>query len=414
MKVFERKLEKKIEKFIDRREIIGIRGPRQSGKTTLLKMIFNKINTNRAFINMDRPDLRKSFETNPITFVKRFKDKGKLFLFLDEVQRVKNAGEYLKIIYDEFQDVKIFFSGSSSLEMKTNILPFLVGRLFLFNLYTFDFEEFVGSKDKGMVKVFRELNKSVTDSINGHDEPSPPVFDNEFLELWKEYAVFGGYPEVVKARDVETKITILKNIHNLYIERDVVSFFGIEETSKFDEFVKYLAFNISSILSLSNISSDLKISYRKVEEFLSILQHTYIVSLLKPLHKNLVTEIRKAPKLYFLDLGLRNSVLDNFVVFDNRTDRGEIMENFIFRELLPFEGLNYWRTTGKAEVDFVIKENEYIIPVEVKMSGEKLTRGFHSFLRAYKPEKAFIVTLDTFKKQKIMETNIYWVPVWYF
>lgn len=416
-KLFKRKLEDKILKLLERREIIGIRGPRQAGKTTLLRMIESKIEGNKVFVNLDLIEYRRALEENVIDFVKRFKKpEQKLYLFLDEVQKVKDGGEKLKIIYDEFPDVKMFISGSSSLELKTNILPSLVGRLFLFELLTFDFEEFLSVKDEGLKRLYVEKHKSLKKFIAGEDEIAPPSFIEEFLKQWKEFVIFGGYPEVIKAKTEEEKILILKNIVNLYIEKDVVNFFKIEETSKFEDITKILAFNISNILSISSLSSDLKISYRKVEEFLNILHHTYVIYTLKPFHKNLVTELKKSSKVYFLDLGLRNCVINNFSSFDNRSDNGALMENFVFIELFSnFEKrkLNYWRTTGKAEIDFIL-ENETIIPIEVKFSGDKLGKGFHSFLKEYEPEKAIVVTLDKFKKERINNTIVFWVPVFYF
>jgi len=406
---YKRKLEEKIKKFLHRKEILGIRGARQVGKTTLLRMIANSLEDEKIFVNLDIMDNRKTFEENPIDFVKRFKKEGKkLYLFFDEIQRVKNAGEKLKIIYDEFPGVKIFISGSSSLEIKTNVLPF--------ELYTFDFEEFMLTKDKGLAKILGEKIKSVKRFLEGGDEPSLPSFKQEFLTYWKEYAIFGGYPEVVKAKEIEEKIMLLKNIYNLYIEKDVVNFFRIEETTKFENFTKALAFNIASMLNLNSLASDVRISYKRAEEFLEILQHSYIIRLVKPFHKNLVTELKKSQKIYFLDLGLRNAVINNFIDFDSRDDRGKLMENFVFRELITnFEEykINYWRTTGKAEIDFVLSKDESLIPIEVKLSGNKLTRGFYSFLRSYNPERALIITLDKFQQQKVNNTLIYWVPVFY-
>ncbi len=417
-KLFKRRVEDKIRRFMSRKEIICIRGARQTGKTTLLKMIADSIPENKSFINLDLIEYRRALEENPSDFVKRFKEPGKeMFLFLDEVQRVKNGGEKLKIIFDEFPDVKVLVSGSSSLELKANVLPFLVGRLFLYELFTFDFEEFLSAKDKGLANLFKEKHKSLVGFLEGEGEPAPPTFKKEFLKHWKDYAVFGGYPEVVKAKSMEERVTILKNIFNLYLEKDITAFFKIEETSKFDNLLKALAFNISSLLSVSPLASDLKLSYKKTEEFINILQHTYVVHLLKPFHRNLVTEIKKSPKAYFLDLGLRNSVINNFSPFDTRGDKGKLMENFVLRELVSsFEGweLNYWRTTGKAEIDFILRRDDELVPVEVKLGGRKLGRGFYSFLKIYKPKRAVVVTLDKFRKQKIGKTTLYWLPVFYF
>jgi predicted AAA+ superfamily ATPase len=414
MEYIKREIEEKIEKFIKRKEIIGIRGPRQCGKTTLLKIISKKIEGEKVYVDFYDLEARENFEKNPIDFVKRYK-KNKLFLFLDEIQKVKYAGEKLKLIYDSFDDLKIFISGSSSLELKTNVLKDLVGRIILFNLYTFNFFEFLSSKDEGLAKIVKEKRESLRKFLEDKDEVSYPSFNEEILKYWKEYVIFGGYPEVVKAKN-EEKIVLLKNIFNTYIEKDVVNFFEIHDTSKFLDLVRILSFRTSNLISISTLASELRLNYEKVEKFLEVLIHSYIIYLVKPFYKNLVTEIRKIPKIYFLDLGIRNCAIDNFLEFDKRSDKGEIAENFVFREILVnFDDwkINYWRTTGKAEIDFVLTKNEKIVPIEVRLSGNKLGKSFYSFIRAYKPEKAIVFTLDKFEKKIVGNTLLYFLPIYY-
>jgi predicted AAA+ superfamily ATPase len=415
--LYKRKLEAELRKFMLRREILVVRGPRQSGKTTLMRLLYNGVRKDKVFINLDLPEYRRALAETPLDFVRRFKKPGRdLVMFLDEIQRVENAGERLKLIFDEDPAVKHLVTGSSSLELKVSVLPPLVGRAFLFELLSFDFEEFLMAKDEGLWRVFREKNSALREFLAEGGELPEPSFKEEFLRLLQEYLIYGGYPEVIKARSEEDKIVVLKNIVALYLERDITTFFGIEESSKFQDFAKALAFNTSSLLSLSSVASDLKLSYRRAEQFLEILRHTYVVSLLNPFARNLVTELRKMPKVYFLDLGLRNSLLGNFTDFDSRTDRGQLVENFVFRELLRFAGfsLHYWRTAGGAEVDFILVRGEEVIPIEVRLGGGALGKGFYSFLKTYKPERAIVVTLGDFKKQKVAGTTLYWVPIFYF
>ncbi len=416
-KLYMRKLMGRVSPLIDRREVIGIRGPRQAGKTTLMKMIEQSLaeNHDTVFINLDIPEMRNELAKNPLDFVKRFKKKKKLFLFLDEVQRLSD-GSAIKIIYDEFPDVKIFMSGSSSLEIKSTILPYLVGRAFIFELLTFDFEEFLEAKDSGLAGLFRERKQQVVDFANGRmEEIKEPAFAGDFIKLWEEYAIYGGYPEVVKAENREEKALILQAIKNLYIEKDIVSFFRIEETGKFEDFVKILAFNTGQLLSLASLSSAAGITYAKARDYLEILKNTYIVALVRPFHRSMVTEIRKSPKLYFLDLGLRNAVLNNFSDFSIRADQGAIAENFVLRELISnFPGweIKMWRTTGRAEVDFLLIRAEELLPVEVRM-GARLGRGFYSFLERYKPDRALVVTKEFFGERRIGDTLVKFVPVFY-
>ena len=231
--------------------------------------------------------------------------KEKLTLFLDEIQRVNGAGEKLKIIYDNVDNIKIFATGSSSLQIRSDVLNYLVGRALVFELYTLSFSEFLKAKDKQAYNVFLERKNAVKMLIQGRKpEIKKPLFEEKLLKLWKEYAIYGGYPEVVKEKDKNMKQILLKNIINTHMEKDVISFFKILETDNFSNFSKALSFNTANQFSLSSISREMRISYPKAAEYTNILTNTYIVSLLNPYYKNLVTEIKKEPKLYFLDLGL--------------------------------------------------------------------------------------------------------------
>lgn len=417
MKIYERSLAGKLKELEKRKEIRIIRGPRQAGKTTLLKDIQRKMkHRHTLFLNLDIPEKRKMLQQNPEDFIKRYRKEGKrLFLFLDEIQRI-GSGESLKIIYDEFPDVRIFATGSSSLEIRSKILSFLVGRALVFELFSFSFGEFLGVAAEDLQTIYNEKHASLRRFIENGNAVQKPSFEPEITGLLKEYMIFGGYPEVIKARSFSEKETVLNNIKNLYIEKDITSFFRIEDTGKFEDFVRLLAFDMSSLVSLSSISSSLGITYRKAEEYLSILRNTYIVSLLKSLRKSMVTEIKKSQKVYFMDTGLRNSVMNNFSPFDSRSDQGPLAENYVFRQLVTeFPGweMKFWRTTGKAEVDFVISKGEETVPVEVKLGG-KIERGFHSFLSEYRPKRAVVATLDKFGKKMIGSTEVMFVPIWYF
>lgn len=412
-----RTLEKALMRYFSRKEIIGIRGARQVGKTTLLKKIQQQMGKNSLYLTMDLPENRRALEETPLDLVQRWKKENqKMFLFLDEIQKANNAGEKLKIIYDRFPEVKIFISGSSSLELKTKVLPALVGRLLLFEMYPFSFAEFLSAKDSGLAKLYHQKHKSLQNFLAGKGKIDKPAFQEEYLHLWKEYALFGGYPEIVKSKDIEEKKMLLKNIFNLYLEKDIVSFFKIEDTTKFEDFLKAASFTIGQLQVLSSLAGKIHLPYQDADRFMEILQHTYVIRLLPPFHKNVVTEIKKSPKLYFLDTGLRNAILNNFSPFENRTDAGQLAENVAFQQLLinfsEYE-LRFWRTTGKAEVDFVLSKDEELIPIEVKLTENSIGKSFHSFLEAYHPKKAIIITLDHFSEEKINNTTLYKIPIYY-
>ncbi|WP_088819947.1 ATP-binding protein [Candidatus Mancarchaeum acidiphilum] len=413
---FYRDIEDRIVPFISRDEIIIIRGPRQAGKTTLMKLISDKIKDKKEFVNFDIPSNRSNISESPIDYVRKIADGNKITLFLDEVQRLDNAGEILKIIYDTFKgEVKIFASGSSSLEIRQKVLGFLVGRAIIFDLYTFSFGEFIRSKDTGLYNIFKERNDSLINFIENGEEVLHTAFSEDLLKMWKEYVVYGGYPEVVKADNFDMKKSLLLNLVNLYIEKDIISFFKIEDTKEFENFLRILSFNDSQMLTISNVANDSGLSFYKANSYLEIIENTYIASRVYPYYNNMSSSIKKTPKVYFFDLGLRNAVLDNLLPYEKRDDIGKLAENFVFGELVRLgKKVRYWRTKAGAEMDFVIEYNNEVIPVEVKLGGSKaIGKSFYSFLEVYKPKMALVITLDEFSKKEVNGTLIYYVPIFY-
>ncbi|OYT43517.1 MAG: hypothetical protein B6U88_00835 [Candidatus Aenigmarchaeota archaeon ex4484_56] len=406
MEYYPRKIEEKLDKWLKRREIILIKGPRQSGKTTLLLHLNEKLNGN--YVTLEDEDIKLSLENNPKEFAKRYLDSK--FLFIDEAQYLKNIGKKLKLLFDLFGDkLKLIITGSGSFDIKVEVGKYLVGRAIYFELYPLTFEEFLLWKDKSLYKIFLDYRKKLIDFILKYNSIEKPVFEKEFYSLLEEYLIFGGFPAIVKEKSDEIKKELLKNLVRTYLEKDVFFFLGIRHLDKFRNLLKYLAFNIGSLLNISSIMQEFKIDYKTVEKYLAILYNTYIISLLPPFYRNLSTELKKSKKIYYIDIGLRNALIDNFTSLDKRQDKGEIYGNYIFNELKNyFKDVKYWRTTGKAEVDFVIKVNNEIVPVEVK-SKTKLTRGFISFLKTYKPKRAIVFSSKEFGIRKIEKTKVAFV-----
>ena len=411
MEYYPRKIEEKLEHWINRKEVIIIKGPRQSGKTTLLLHLKEKYNG--EYITLEDDVLLKSLEENPKEFVKRYLDKK--ILYIDEAQYSKKIGKIVKLIFDIFSDkIKIVITGSGSFDIKVEIGKYLVGRCIYFELFPLDFEEFLLWKAKDLYKTFIDLRNSVKEFILSGKNIENPVFEKEFKSLLNEYLIFGGFPAIVKEKDEKIKIELLKNLVKTYLEKDVFFFFNVYHLEKFRNLLNFISFNVGSIIEFSSISKDLKIDYKTVEKYISILTNTYIISLISPFYRNLSTELKKSKKVYFIDLGIRNSLLNNFLPIDNRTDKGQIFENFVFNELrLNFDGkINYWRTTNKNEVDFVLQVNDKIVPIEVKTSPN-LKGGFVKFIKTYKPECAIVFNEKEFSVKKINNTKIVFIPFYY-
>ncbi len=405
MEYYPRIIEKDIEKWLDRRQVILLRGPRQSGKTTLFLHLNQKLKG--KYVSLEEEELLEAFEENSKLFVERFNSKH---LFIDEAQYSKKAGRILKLINDSHPDVKLFVTGSGSFDIKVLISKYLVGRAVSFELFPLNFQEFLLWKAKDLAKIHREWKEEITEFIRGEKIELEKAFEREFRALLEEFLIFGGFPEIVKEEDVNMKIELLKNLYRMYLEKDVFFFLRVRHLEKFREMMRYLAFSSGNILQISSLMSDLKMDYRTVDGYLTILVNSYVIRLVSPFYRNLVTEIKKSKKVYFVDLGFRNAILNNFTPPNARTDRGQILENFVLNEFRDFE-MKYWRTTSKSEVDFVLFVNNEVVPIEIKSFG-KIKRSFRSFLSTYKPSRAIVFTEKEFGMRDVDRTKVLFIPHW--
>lgn len=430
---FPRLLLEKLQKWIDRREIFAIKGPRQSGKTTILKILRDWLikekgvkPENIIFITFEDRDILEKFSLDPKSYLKSFigeRKNEKFYFLIDEFHYLKNGGQTLKLLYDIFENVKFIITGSSSLELTGKTAKFLVGRVFSFELWQLSFEEFIKVKSSQLLNVYKEKSELVKNFIlEGKNFPSPKkdIFGKDFQKLFEEYAIWGSYPEVIKTNDEETKTVILKNIYDTYITQDIIELLEITDYSRFKTLVALLSSQIGNLINYNNLAQDTQSYFKEIKGHLSILEETYIISLLKPFFTNKLSELKKNPKVYFIDIGLRNYILGNFQGLLFRPDLGQIVENVVFSQLKFNQKdlylLKYWRTLGKAEVDFILEEKGEIIPLEVKYSffkSPKISRGFRSFISEYKPKRAIILTKNFWGEFKINSTLIKFIPTWY-
>ena len=402
-------IEKKMEKWFNRREFVLLRGPRQAGKTTLFLHLRDILGG--RYVTLEDEDMLHAFENSPHIFVERFGDSR--IIFVDGAQYSKKAGKILKLIYDTHPEVKIFATGSGSFDIKVEVGKYLVGRAVYFELFPLNFEEFLMWRDESLHRVFVEYRNALIDFIDGRrdDIPEEPPFRREFEDLLQEHVVFGGFPAVVKEKDEEMKKELLHNLYTTYLERDVFFFLNVRHMEKFRNLMRYLSFIDGGILELSGIARDMKMDYRTVENYISILTNTYVVNPIAPFHRNMTSELKKAKKIYFVDTGLRNAILNNFLPLESRADAGKLLENFILNELRPLGDVRHWRTAGGAEADFILMRNGKVIPIEVKHRGRQ-ERGFLSFLEKYRPERGVVFTTGQYGTRKMRETVVAFVPHW--
>lgn len=403
-KVVERSVKSKIVPWLKREEIIVITGARQTGKSVLLaQIIYNDLlpeTEDVYYFNLDVPH-QLDFVANPDNLINMAAGKKKkTYVFIDEVQRLKEPGLFLKGIYDLHLPLKLIVSGSSALELKGKVHEALTGRKIAFHLSPFNMEEL-------SLALFPEKNfKEV-------------VKDGElFKEVFNHYITYGSYPAVAMAKDGKLKLQILKEIFSSYIEKDIKSFLKIENENAFINLIKVLSSQIGNLINKDELSGALEIHKNTLENYLFYLEQTFILDFVRPFYRNTRKELLKSPKVYFHDLGIRNFALSNFENYQFRSDKGGIFENFFYlylKEKLEYlTTIHFWRTKTGAEVDFVIVPEVTPIPFEVKavdLKEFKIGKSLRSFLQKYKPKEAYYINLSFSGKYAVENTTVTFLSV---
>ncbi|QTA38464.1 ATP-binding protein [Thermosipho ferrireducens] len=406
MNLIKRNVLEKIKNHLNKPEITIITGPRQSGKTTLMKIIEKELiskGEKTLFLNLDIEEDMKYFKSQADLLKKIELEIGnsKGYVFIDEIQRKENAGSFLKGIYDMNLSYKFIVSGSGSIELKEKIHESLAGRKRIFELPTVTFEEFVNYKTN--YKYENKLNN---------------FFDlekNKTLSFIEEYMNFGGYPRVILETSLKEKNEIIKEIFQSYIEKDITSFLRIAKTSEFNLLVRILSHLTGKILNFSDLSSEAGISTKTLKEYLWYLQKTYIIDTIRPFFTNKSKELTKSPICYFKDLGLKNYASGEF---GNVRDYSFLFQNFVYLELYNLSkqydfSIHYWRTKDKAEVDFILRKGLNLLPVEVeykKLKKFEITRAMRSFIQKYQPQEAIVINLTSKHENVLHKTKIKIIP----
>lgn len=376
----------KLRTYLQSDEILLLIGARQAGKTTILHQIediLKKENQDCYFLNLEDPDYLSLLNQSPKNLFKIFPLdlKKRSFLLVDEVQYLDNPSNFLKYFYDEYRGkIKVITSGSSAFYLDKKFKDSLAGRKKIFYVLTLSFKEFLRFKDENKLsrKDFKKLTLSEKEKI---------------IPLWQEYLVYGGYPRVVLS-PLGEKEEVLRDIAYSYIKKDIYEA-NIRQDEAFYKLFKILASQIGNLVNASELASTLGTSKSAVDNYLYIMQKSFHIRLIPPFFKNVRKEITKMPKIYFLDLGLRNFFLRNFRFYQEREDKGQLLENILFRQLLEkyyFEDIKFWRTVQKNEVDFVVEEK---FAFEAKVQPERFKkRNYKIFFENYPKIKFFLVSSD--------------------
>ena len=407
--MIKRAIFEELKSHLRQKEISLLVGPRQAGKTTLMKLLqefLEREGEKTLYLNLDFESDQPFFQSQKALIQKIELELGKQkgFIFIDEIQRKENAGLFLKGLYDYDLPYKFIVSGSGSVELKEKIHESLLGRKRLFEIETLSFKEFVNFKTD-----YRYQEKLI--NFFAVEQEKGGI-------LLEEYLNFGGYPRVVLEETLSEKKKIMDEIYRSLLEKDMAYLLKVEKIEAFSHLIKILASQIGRIVNFSELSSTIGISLKTIENYFRYAQKTYIIEKLTPYFRNPRTEISKAPVVYFHDLGLRNYALGCFGNLPLGMERGFLFQNFIFRLLKEKYhqetlALHFWRTKDKAEVDFVLEIAGQFIPVEIKYTELKrpeLGRSLRSFISRYKSPEAWVVNLALEEKLSVENAEVHILP----
>ena len=352
----------------DSGKIVIILGTRQSGKTTLIRNIQSKLsNADYIHLNCDLEEHYNQINTTSITSLSLLLSRVN-YLFIDEAQRLDNPGLTLKIIHDNFPNLKIAVTGSSSFEIKNSLSDALTGRYFDFTLYPLSFSE-----------------------VGGTPQTLP------------SFITYGGYPDVYLRPDNEIKKALLSKIIESYLFKDILSYSRIRNSQALINLARALAFQVGSEVNENELSSRLKIDRKTLLSYLEILEKSFVILRLHPYSQNPRREIGRRYKVYFLDLGIRNALIGQYSPLEYRQEYGKIWENFLiierrktYSDALTQPPCFFWRNLNGSEVDYLELVDGKLKAYEFKLNKSKKIRIPPTFLSSYKTTP-IIITPDNFQ-----------------
>ncbi|MHB1389669.1 MAG: ATP-binding protein [Thermoleophilia bacterium] len=368
---FQRTIQKSLEKALSRRKVVILYGARQVGKTTLVKKIIKDSSDTALFLNCDEPDIRDLLTQKTSTELKWLVGDNRLVV-IDEAQRVRNIGLTLKLLIDNFPQVQVLATGSSSFELSNHVKEPLTGRKIEFQLYPL---------------TMAELSQTYSDL--------------EIGRLLGNILRYGLYPEVATSQETEA-VRVINEIAQSYLYKDVLEYQTLKKPEVLEKLLQALALQVGNEVSYTELSNLLGVDKMTVEKYVGLLEKTFIIFPLRPFSRNLRKEIGKKRKIYFFDLGIRNSIIRNFNPMDLRNDVGAMWENFLMAERMKANAARqaqinqyFWRTYDKKEIDLVEEGGGTLAGYEFKWGKGKVKKQ-KDFLSAYPGSSIQLVNRENF------------------
>lgn len=385
-----------LKQHLDKPELSVILGPRQSGKTTVIRKIqddLEKEGLPTVSLNLDIIEDRVFFTSQHtlLDYIEKKAGKRKVYVFIDEISRLVNAGLFLKGLYDLKRDHKFIITGSGSLELKADIIEPLTGRKKVFYCFPLSFTEFAAYKLQIRTNVFDHM----------YSEATRILITQTYVRkrLIQEYLHFGGYPRVALAQTIEEKTDVLKELYSSYIEKDIRQLLKVDREQAFTNLIRVLAGQVGNIVNRAELASTLGVTQTTIEKYLYLLEKTFVIGLVRPFYTNVRKELVKSPKVYFIDPGFLH-IAQGILPGLEKQITGNVFENACWlrlTELNPLQPLQFWRTKSGAEVDFVMisQHTGKPMPVETKLSLRKnMGKSLLSFIEKYQPDEGYLYYLE--------------------
>jgi predicted AAA+ superfamily ATPase len=353
-------------------KVVGVFGPRRTGKTTLMNIIREKIGRDDILmVHGENLDVIEVLSSQRTSVLKRFIGKKK-YLFIDEAQKIPNIGINLKLIVDTIPDVSILVSGSSSFDLRNKIGEPLVGRSLYYFLYPLSLLE-VGTDDYLKQK-----------------------------EMLEEQLIFGFYPEVYNSETIEQKKIEIESIRDGYLLKDILELDNLKDSLFIFNLLRQIAFQIGKNVSYSELASNLNVNKKTVMRYLELLEKSFVLFSHHGFSRNLRKEYTKSPRYYFWDNGIRNSLISNYNSLNLRDDTGQLWENFCIAERVKYLAYKqisanrfFWRTYEKKEIDLIEERDGKLFAFECKYSKKDVKVPI-DFINSYPGSEFFVINNDTY------------------
>jgi hypothetical protein len=356
-------------------KVVVLYGPRQVGKTTLCKELIDTCPLHSKFINADEMIYREALSSQSSQRLGEVLGNAEL-LIIDEAQRVPEIGLNLKIMVDMFPHAKIIATGSSSFDLANRISEPLTGRALTYTLFPISYRE-----------ISDTLGKLVSRSQ---------------LERW---LIWGGYPAIVSTDNPVLREQLLGNLVGSSLYRDILELDGIRRSDKIINLLRLLAFQIGSEVSIAELATNLAMHRQTIEKYLDLLEKSFVIFRVDGFSRNLRKEISKNSRYYFYDIGIRNSLIQNFNPLALRQDVGQLWENFLVverRKANQYSGrmVNsyYWRTYDQKEIDCIEEFGGKLIGYEFKWTAGQIRKTVsNEFSLAYPESILQLINRDNFE-----------------